>query len=418
MIKIESNLAVSAFFEIEKFNSHNEITYSGKPFENMVLDSAKLGLFTYTLSQYSAYLNLGSDNTVPDGSQTRLLARTYSTNNIFNSQSTQGLNYFDPYYIFIKKTFQFNIGTCTGTHREIGLSVSNNSNYFNRQLIKDGNGDPMDLVVAADEGLRITVEIRLTTDQSKLFAQIYKLDLKGATAGSIVFQSGAGTKTITLAAMIAQQDYHVEGNLRTYPLTGNYSLQTNLDDIIPEIVHCHTDVDGKILIFIKHGRFESIPLTIQSHTLTGGSGSPEITERQAFLPPVVKTHDHLDETTGQTTQLSYYIFPIIFTSSTVLGGFGNGWSSGYNWNYSMKTMDMGLGLVGAGAATSGSVISEPTTNNLIKEKQSYWAPGKLGSGTIVFDSFTLGSLYNLKFLTPFSVVDTEEFYFNYSIQLP
>lgn len=392
ILELTSKILVGATFQLEKFKEDGTITYVGEPFNNTILDSALLELNSYSIYAMGAYINLGSSNVAVSESQTGLVARTYSTNAIFNSQAFLTFSH-DPDYVGFKRTFQFNIGTCAGTHREIGVSRSNNANYLNRQLIKDAQGNPMDLVIAADEGVRISVEVRVGFENFKPYSQIYKLDLNGATAGTITFQKGASTKTITWANLTSENT-----------LFGGYSIPTKnfinfivdlntLDTTTPVVQVIKDPADGKYLIMCNPENASDMGLSIASNTLTGGAGAPTLTQVQVFESQIVTgTFNHTNETTSQVTPINFQITPVCKRAGLWNDNHGF-WGTYVEWLAGLRQINAWyFGAVGGNAASSGSTEETvyDSTNVKRTKRKIYWAPGALNTGTVTITQFVIG----------------------------
>jgi len=164
MIKIIQKEKVGAIFTVQKFNAKGEITYQGKPFENTVLNCGLDLLATTALYYATDWCNVGTGNTAPAVTDTTLGTRVASSSTLYGVAVYDGTAS-DPMSIGVTRVFSFAIGTFSGQNlAEVGLSADNNSNYFNRQLIKDEFGDPTTITVLAAEGIRITTEVRWYSD--------------------------------------------------------------------------------------------------------------------------------------------------------------------------------------------------------------------------------------------------------------
>lgn len=164
MIKIIQKEKVGAIFTVQKFNAKGEITYQGKPFENTVLNCGLDLLATMALYSATDWCNVGTGNVAPAVTDTTLGTRVASSSALYGSAVIDGTAS-NPMSIGVTRVFSFAIGTFSGQNlAEVGLSADNNSNYFNRQLIKDEFGSPTTITVLADEGIRITAEVRWYSD--------------------------------------------------------------------------------------------------------------------------------------------------------------------------------------------------------------------------------------------------------------
>lgn len=160
---------VGCEFRAEKYKADGTITYRGPWFKNTVLnvglDQLALARHVFPISQSASairYLNVGTGSTEPAVAQTGLTTWLASTTSFYGDiswdYSVGDVGTSAPCWKSGQRTFAFAIGGCTGNLTELGLSNASNSSYYNRQLFRDGIGDPTVITVAADEGLRVTVK--------------------------------------------------------------------------------------------------------------------------------------------------------------------------------------------------------------------------------------------------------------------
>jgi len=176
---------IACWFQVEKFRADGSITYLSPWFKNTILDVGLDALVNYPLSTSEAgaggilqYANVGTDSTAPSTSQTGLLSFLASTRTDYGDVTT-GYQTSGPVFKWIQKIYEFSVGSCTGNLTEVGLSRDSNSNYFNRQLFRDSNGDPTTITVLSDEGLRVTARVYLYSD----------INLDETVAGSFLLNS-------------------------------------------------------------------------------------------------------------------------------------------------------------------------------------------------------------------------------------
>lgn len=125
-------------------------------FLNNILDCGLDSLVTKGFSGISNYCNLGDGNSYVSVEQTGLDNCLYS---VMKSSSTTGT---DEGYYWKRDVFEF--PNITGVVKEIGLSSSENSDYFNRQLIKDLQGNPVVIeTIEGGEPIKVISELRLYT---------------------------------------------------------------------------------------------------------------------------------------------------------------------------------------------------------------------------------------------------------------
>lgn len=413
----KNQLGITCIFELEVFNEKNEVTFSTGKFSNTVLNNGLLKLFDYSLSDMCKYVNVGTSGTSVSSSQTGLVNRSYSTNTVFNSQEGAYYSYY-PVYRGYKRVIQFNVGTCTGEFLEIGLSRLNNSDYFNRQRIKNSLNQLVLVKVKADEGLRITCDLRICPPpETKVYPQILKLNLNGSTAGNITFSNGTTTRTLTYAQLTTADTAKLElENLFGISKLANYVY-----------------VDPWYYILAHPMNTESLNLSIQSHTMTGGTGDPTLVVTQPFSAlGEINKFNFQDITLGQTVELTLNNFWQLYTSginlntmklSAVSGNQFTGWSDVDGDNLTTIPFKNLLPRV----LTAAGTLPLPTFNQVTKLPalgdssvtiRCYYAPGALGTGTQTVTAITLyraNSAYPLvilnKFSSPIAVTATEEFEF-------
>lgn len=202
MFIMKKPFSVNASFSIDKFNESG-VTFHLPFFKNTVLSSGLFNLFTNSVEDLTAFVNIGTDNTAPANDQTGLIAFAFSSSNIIST--TAAFSDVGGNHLKVTKTFRFDIGSCTGSFKEIGLSKTSNTLYFNRQLLKNAQGDPITVVVDNDEGMLIKVEICIYLDpEISLIGEKLSVDLNDPTSGSFKFTLGTNSSTdITYAQFVA-----------------------------------------------------------------------------------------------------------------------------------------------------------------------------------------------------------------------
>lgn len=273
-MNLNTCIPVTCIFKVEIFKADGSICDATAQFRNRVLDSGLLFMYTKSLRSLMSYINIGNGTTSITDEDIGLASRKFSTNVLFNSTQYATVSRIEGYRGYLK-VFQFAIGTCTGDFTEVGLSAANNADYFNRQFFKDADGNQIIVRVKADEGLRITAEVRVYKDPAiKMFSKILLLNLYGATAGTLTLTNGTTDKTITFSRL---------DNL-TYTYQDINSLLTGSPLLCLE----GSMTDGYYMYFNPLLETD-INLYIKSHTLTGGSADPEMYIIQPFTN---KSHIH------------------------------------------------------------------------------------------------------------------------------
>lgn len=424
-MNFDLHMGVGAEFIIEKFNKDG-VVWKSDPIKNMVLDCGLLSLYTYSLVDMTEYINIGSGTSQPIASQTGLENRLYSTKVRFVSDWNSHQVIINP-YAGLGKVFQFSIGSCTGTFTELGLSRTANTTYFNRQRIKDAQGNEIAVIVAADEGLRITCIIKLCLDPSiKPYGKIVKINLSGATSGGITISNP--TKSKTYAFTLTQLRGCPYTSVETAPIDGLFNNNLLVDGFTGAKYNADDDC-----LYVAYGWKEAyykMPLIyndigITSHTLVGHSSEPVVTVVQAydesFWP--VQHVDFLDETTGTTVSYAYYKqvnlqllgTPHTFLAPLDLRSYSLTDIPISNWNLKTSVVKT--------APSSQTVITAPTLGNPTLVKKAYFAPGRLGTGTVSIafvglahagDAWPYGFIC-FNFVENISVTNTEEIEFTFTL---
>ena len=413
---IDIGFGITCVFTVEKFNKDGIVTYRGEPFFNTVLDCGLLSMYTETVQTLTTFVNVGTGYDTPSVEQTGLTSFSYATNTMYSSP-TCGTEYFPELYTKMIRVYQFSIGTCTGDFTEVGLSKTSNTTYFNRQLFRDADGNQIIVRVASDEGLRITAEIRLYCDPYLTpFSKIFKLDLKGATSGTLTLSNGIKQNTFTYSQISTVSGIKTYLNGSSFENTGTVLFVTG-------------DITNGFIIYITPRRNSDFNLSIVSHTLIGGLGEPELFILQEY-DVACKKYGSIslnDETNEINTEYEFYTtigFAGItlpgFTTANVITEWAYYANSGVNYYFLRygKISDL-QALVQIGSAskttTENTVIEEPELGKNYVIKKFYYAPTKLGTGQINVENITM--LYNsaYMYITTFSdpssiaVTDIEEF---------
>lgn len=125
-------------------------------FDNLILDSG-LDLWGNG-SNFLSYCKVGNGTSTPVPTQTALDAQVAQTSTTFATETT-GASPTSPYYGWIRRFFQFALGAAVGNLTEVGFGNVSGP-LWSRTLFKDGSGNPVPIVVLADEILQVTYEAR------------------------------------------------------------------------------------------------------------------------------------------------------------------------------------------------------------------------------------------------------------------
>lgn len=151
------------FYQMRVLRSDGSERYRTAWMENLILTNGRNNYMKDDVVPCS-YCQVGTGNTAPDVSQTALAAylATHNTN-VSETNGNQVAS--SPYYIYSTKTYQFDIGTATGTLAEVGVGTqSATGNLTSRALILDGGGSPTTITILSTELLQVTYQLRLYQD--------------------------------------------------------------------------------------------------------------------------------------------------------------------------------------------------------------------------------------------------------------
>ena len=417
---MNNKLGIICIFKMEVFNSKNEITFSTGEFCNTVLDNGLLKLYDYGLTTMTTFVNVGTSFDAVDISQTGLINRLYSSSNVFNNQSNPYYSWW-PIFRGYKRVVQFDIGTCTGEFAEIGLSRLNNSDYFNRQRIKNALNQDVLVKVKSDEGLRITCDLRIYPDpNTKIYSEVYKLNLNGNTSGDITFSNGTTTRTLTYAQLTTANTCKSElETLCGINKLANYVL-----------------FNTNYFILSHPLNTESLNLSISSNTMAGGLGPPILSTEQVFSNTIAESsfefYDGIIDQTVTKTLNSFWVTSVSGMNnlnmrlSAISGTQYNGW--GYTSTDDLTTIafkNLYPKIIDSLGNLKESTFVQTTKAPIIGDysfiKRCYFAPGKLGTGDQIISGVTLGFgtvnipiMSIIKLNEPITVPQVEEFEFHLS----
>lgn len=411
-------MRVGCEFKAEVFNKNNDVVFETGTFHNTVLKAGLLQWFTYNLTTMTTYINIGTGSSTPADTQTQLDNRLYSTNTLFVAATLEHEILPPTMWAGIKKVFQFNIGTCTGDFSELGLSRTANANYFNRQLFKDANNQEIIVRVAADEGLRITCLIKVYPDPSiNQYGRIFKLDLKGATSGSIIFSNG----TTGVSRTVAQLTTYSTSAGSTTNIT---ELSTLFGDALRTFIPLKQSPIDQCVYLMTYSEVDVPGFCITTNTLVGNSAPPQLISVQALQSSPTNTVSLQDITAGTNVSINYLKNIDHSLLNYTYYGFGTLHNNIYDFIWGTTYLYATTNTENV-FATSHSIISSPTVDNLTIVRDCYFAPGRLTSTNATIKRLTLtkwasvaeGAIYTFDFPTPITINSQEEITFRYSITL-
>lgn len=152
---------VEGYFKLEAVNAETgERRVLADWFPNLITDIGLNAMATY---EFLAAFYVGTGSTPPANSDAQMgngIAYTYE-----NTASTGGAVQTGTVYFWRRITKRFAQGAAAGNLTEVGTgwgyTISGNGTLFSRTLIKDGNGNPVSIVVLPSEYLDVTYEFRV-----------------------------------------------------------------------------------------------------------------------------------------------------------------------------------------------------------------------------------------------------------------
>ena len=123
-------------------------------FANLVTDA---GLNRIGTGTWMDRCEVGTSNAAPSVNDTALAGPLAVTSTLVSS--TYGAQGSAPYYGYRTVTYSFAAGTATGNIAEVGVGW--NGGLFSRALTVDGNGNPTQITVLADEELEVSYQVRI-----------------------------------------------------------------------------------------------------------------------------------------------------------------------------------------------------------------------------------------------------------------
>ena len=396
MFTIKNSNSVECYFSASKFNAKGEITPLTGTFKNTVLTCGIMSLYENSIEDMTAFINIGTGNTLPANEQVGLVTFAHASDNkidtkaLFNEDPKANLK--------VTKVFRFDIGTCTGDFTEVGLSKANNSTYLNRQLFKNIGGEAITINIAEDEGLLLTVEIKIFLDPNiAMIGEVLTLDLKDAVGGNF-----------TLA---------VDGSEETDPINyeqfsvGTAEILAAVKTLIdPDLVVGVTGTlaDGFDITFLPLAGQTS--LAIGTNNLTGNTEDPTITVKTAN-PKLPITFNLNDIDSGQTTVMKLNrSFPLNISDSVWgLSEVTNPLytSSASEWYYEINSK-----------TPSNTQRTPPAENTPEVTDVCLWAPGRI-SDAATFNFHTIlvklgtKTIYEYRLVDDITILNTEEIKFTF-----
>ncbi len=171
-IDYECRSEAAGFFKLEVFDAKTGRKTKQTPwFKNLItntgLNQMATHLSTTSLAPFS-YCHVGTGSAAPSFSDTALSTWVAASSSVTGISG--GAQSSTPYYIHIRRRFNFGEGDAAGILAEVGIGPSSsNETLTSRALIVDELGDPTTIQILSNEFLRVTYEFRIyipTTDLS------------------------------------------------------------------------------------------------------------------------------------------------------------------------------------------------------------------------------------------------------------
>ena len=155
-IKTSQSVGMAGHFTIKKFNSESGEQVGEWDFDNLITNHGldRIG----TSGDWFDYCYVGSGKDVPAFTDNTLQNQIAVKDN--TSDPSYGNSGVSPYYLWLKKSFQFGEGAAAGNIAEVGIGWSGGS-LFSRALILDELGDPAVITVLPNEFLTVDYELRI-----------------------------------------------------------------------------------------------------------------------------------------------------------------------------------------------------------------------------------------------------------------
>lgn len=207
---------VGVWFSVDAVRPDGSVREICPPFHNLVLDVGLDALYDTSLNQLTGTVHVGDSSQTPATTDTGLISEVANTSTTDQASSGGSTS---PLYSSRTRRFVFAEGAAQGNLTEVGLSDGAASpTFFNRQLFRDGNGDPVTVTILADEQLRITAEARIESD----------IQTDESTTNNFTFDGSTITATRTVSRTLYWTD--TGGNNFTYWKFSNKNF-FELDDI-------------------------------------------------------------------------------------------------------------------------------------------------------------------------------------------
>lgn len=174
-------------YSLSVINGEGEVVKNIE-FSNLVTE---IGLsFMGSSNQYLNICRVGSGTTPPVASDRSLKNQIAS---VGHSGTSGGTTSSPPFYAWSRRSYKFSVGQVVGLIGEVGVGWHpTGDTLFSRALIRDGNGNPISLMVQPDEYLLVTYEHRYYVPTRD---SVSNLNILGALGGDYKVTSRAAMCT-------------------------------------------------------------------------------------------------------------------------------------------------------------------------------------------------------------------------------
>lgn len=281
---------IGARFKLIARKANNDsIARESEWFNNIVLDT---GLARMSVGTWIDRCCVGTGNSTPIATQTALDNFLASTTTLHASTGARQVTTV-PYYYSAIVTWRFGEGVAAGNLSEVGLGW-NNTNLWNRALIRDANGNPTTMTILSDEYLDVISEIRVYPQQN-LSGSFNLLDKTGAVISAhtyiglpCVFGNGwfnANKVTMGLGSWFYGYTGGIGSTVTEEP-SGLLIINNNPSLMYPT----PASVRGVATLGLTSGIGAARSLSMRAITIMGGS---EHGYKLQIDPPITKTNTQI-----------------------------------------------------------------------------------------------------------------------------
>ena len=150
---------VQGFYKLEAMRPDGRIRPLTDWFPNLITNVGLDAMGSLASNRVPFYVSVvGTGNTAPHVNDTNLVTQVGQSG---VANATNGRQPTEPYFGWMRKTFQHAQGQATGNLAEVGIRSETTATLMSRALILDGGGVPTTITVLADEFLNVSYELRM-----------------------------------------------------------------------------------------------------------------------------------------------------------------------------------------------------------------------------------------------------------------